>query len=191
MPVPSTVKRLPPQIRDEIHGLLDSGRTLDEIIAHLRTLGVDEVSRSALGRYKQNFDKVMERVRRSREIADSLVRNFGQEPESKSARANIEIMHSVVSDLLLQAGDPDAADPDADASPVTLDTRQVHDLAKALDHLSRARRHDQDALVKAREEAAAAAAKEAASRMEMSARKAGVSPEVIRMIRRDVLRMDE
>ena len=192
MPGVSTVKRLPPEIRDEVHRLLESGQTLDAIVAHLRAVGVEAVSRSALGRYKQNFDRIMEKVRRSRDIADALVRNFGQEDEHKSARANIEMMHAIVSDMLMQIGDPD--DPDGGGEGgggLQLDARQAHDLAKALDHLAKARKADQDAIVRAREEGARAEAKAASERMEASAKRAGVSDEVIRTIRRDVLRMVE
>ena len=178
----STVKRLPQEIRDEVHRLLESGLTLDAILDHLRTMGVDGVSRSALGRYKQGFDRIVERVRRSREIADALVRNFGQEQESKTARANIEMMHSIVSEMLMQIGEPDEGDVG-----LQLDPRQAHDLAKALDHLAKARRADQEAIIKAREDGA----KQASARMEASARRAGVSDDVIRTIRRDVLRMAE
>ncbi|MCA1944546.1 MAG: DUF3486 family protein [Desulfovibrio sp.] len=191
MPGVSTVKRLPPEIRDEVHRLLESGRTLDAIVAHLRGMGVEAVSRSALGRYKQHFDRIVERVRRSREIADALVRNFGQEDEHKSARANIEMMHAIVSDMLMQIGDPDDPDAAGEGGGLQLDARQAHDLAKALDHLAKARKADQDAIVRAREEGARAEAKAASERMEASARRAGVSDEVIRTIRRDVLRMAE
>ncbi|GAB7082297.1 DUF3486 family protein [Megalodesulfovibrio paquesii] len=194
MPGVSTVKRLPPEVRDEVHRLLESGQTLDAIVAHLRSLcsavGVEAVSRSALGRYKQHFDRIVERVRRSREIADALVRNFGQEDEHKTARANIEMMHAIVSDMLMQMGDPD--DPEGgEAGGLQLDARQAHDLAKALDHLAKARKADQDAIVRAREEGARAEAKAASERMEASAKRAGVSDDVIRTIRRDVLRMAE
>lgn len=150
MPVASTVKRLPQPVRDEIHSLLDNGRTLDEIIAHLRALGVDQVSRSALGRYAKNFNAVVERVRRSREIADALVRNFGQEDESKAARANIEMMHAVVSNMLLHVGDDDSED----GQGLSLDAKQAQALSSAMANLARARRLDQDAIIKAREEAA-------------------------------------
>lgn len=161
MPVASTVKRLPQPVRDEIHSLLDNGRTLDEIIAHLRALGVDQVSRSALGRYAKNFNAVVERVRRSREIADALVRNFGQEDESKAARANIEMMHAVVSNMLLHVGDDDSED----GQGLSLDAKQAQALSSAMANLARARRLDQDAIIKAREEAA----REAEARMTKAA----------------------
>ena len=45
----STVRRLPAEILEEVNRLLDQGQTLDSIISHLRGLGIDQISRSALG----------------------------------------------------------------------------------------------------------------------------------------------
>lgn len=147
----STVKRLPPEIREEVHHLLDQGQTLDAIISHLRTMGVEQISRSALGRYKKNFDVLVERMRRSREVSEAVVRNFGQESESKTARLNMEMMQSVIFDLMLKCQEDSAEGAGED---ITLDARQAQALSAAMANLARARRLDQDALVKAREEAA-------------------------------------
>ena len=57
MPRTSKVRRLPPELREQLHAMLDAGHTLEEITAHLKALGAD-VSRSGLGRYKQQVDKV-------------------------------------------------------------------------------------------------------------------------------------
>lgn len=156
----STVKRLPQPVRDEIHALLDSGQTLDSIIAHLRTLGVAEVSRSALGRYKKNFDALVERMRRSREISEAVVRNFGHEAESKTARLNMEMMQSVIFDLMLKC-----QGEDEDGQGVMLDPKQAQALSAAMANLARARRLDQEAILQAREEAA----REAVARMSEAA----------------------
>lgn len=161
----STVKRLPPEIREEIHRLLDSGQTLDAIVGHLRGLGVNEVSRSALGRYKKNFDVLVERMRRSREVSEAVVRNFGQEAESKTARLNMEMMQSVIFDLMLKC----QAEDGEDGGDVTLDAKQAQALSAAMANLARARRLDQDAIVRAREEAA----KEAEARMAEAVDKVG------------------
>lgn len=169
----STVKRLPQEIREEIHRLLESGQTLDAITGHLRTMGVNEVSRSALGRYKQNFDRIVDRVRRSREIADVLVRQFGREDESKAMRANIEMMHGIVSDMLMQVGDGD--DEDGEAKPVLLDPKAAHDLAKALDHLARAKKTDQEAIIRIREEATREATQKAAEAVVAVGKQEGMS----------------
>ncbi len=175
----SSVRRLDPQIREEVNRLLDQGMTLDCIIARLRAMGVETVSRSALGRYKQRFEKIVEKVRRSREIADALVRNFGGETEDKAMRANIEMMHGIVSDMLMQIGDEDEEGP---AGGVTLDPKDAMNLAKALDHLSRARKTDQDAILKVREEAARAATAKAAEAVRSVGKKAGMSRDLKQQI---------
>ena len=104
MPRASSVRRLPPELREQIGALLDQGRTLDEITMHLNQLGA-EVSRSALGRYKQHLDKVGEKLRRSREVAEALIAKLGNAPESKALRLNVELMHGVLMDLAINASE--------------------------------------------------------------------------------------
>jgi len=182
MPRKSTVKRLPPEIREEIHRLLTDGRTLDEILAKLGELGAD-ISRSALGRYSKSFDKVMERVRRSREIAEMLVREYGQEPEGKAMRANIEMMHGIVSDMLMRISDTEKEGDEADPGHgMVLDAQQAMWLGKALDHLSRARKADADVLEKFR----AQARKEAAQAVDSVAKKQGLSAQARAAIRAEL-----
>lgn len=152
MPRQSSIRRLPPDIRDQIGALLDHGRTLDEVRGHLAKLGA-EVSRSALGRYKQQIDKVSERIRRSREVAEALVRNLGEEPESKTTRLNIELLHGVLNDMLMQIPSPDDEPGDTDASQVELNPMGAMLLAKAMDHLAKAKRNDAELISKLREQA--------------------------------------
>ena len=52
------------------------GRTLDEVIAHLKTLGA-EVSRSALGHYTKNIDVIGKRIQESRALAEVLAERYG------------------------------------------------------------------------------------------------------------------
>lgn len=172
MPRQSTIKRLPPGIRDKIGALLDRGHTLDEIIEHLSAMDV-EVSRSALGRYKQHIDKVSERIRRSREIAEAMVRNYGEAPESKTARLNIELLHGVMLDMLSQLPDlsgdgdkpGDGKRKDDQAVLLTLSPRGAMEMAKAMDHLARASKQDADLIAKLREEARAEAKAEMTKRV--------------------------
>ena len=58
----SKVRRLPPELREQLHMMLDAGHSLEAIVQHLKSLGAD-VSRSGLGRYKQQVDKVAQRLR--------------------------------------------------------------------------------------------------------------------------------
>lgn len=177
----STIRRLHRDIRDQIGVLLDQGRTLDEIRDHLTQLGA-EVSRSALGRYKKHIDKVSERIRRSREVAEALVRNFGEEPEGKTARLNIELLHSVLNDMLMQIPSPGEDGEDEDGPLVELDPKGAMLLAKAVDHLAKAKKSDADLLSKLKEQAR----KEAAQAVKKVADKFGVSDEAKRAIRAEL-----
>jgi hypothetical protein len=178
MPQQSTIKKLPPEIRDKIGTLMDQGRTLNEIVAHLSSLDV-EVSRSALGRYKQHIDKVSQKIRRSREIAEAIVRNQGEAPESKTARLNIELLHGVMLDMLSQL--PDEGDEVDPVQPMllTLSPQGAMQMAKAMDHLSRAAKQDSDLIDKLRSEAR----KEAAEVTDEVAKKVGLSDDARAEIR--------
>lgn len=182
MPRQSTVRQLPPDIRDAIGRLLDEGRTLDEIRAALAALGAD-VSRSALGRYKQHMDKVAERIRRSRDMAETLVRATKDAPESKTARLNIELLHSALLDLVsgVEARDGE------DSAPVGLDPMGAMLLAKALDHLGKASKADQELRVKIREEARREALEQAATAVEKAAKQQGLTTEQAAFWREQVL----
>ena len=104
---PSTIDRLGTTIRDEIRRLRESGRSIDEILAHLRLLDV-EVSRSALGRHVQKIGAVGERMRRSRAVAEALVEKFGEERDDRLMRLNLELMHGKVMEVLTaeEEGEP-------------------------------------------------------------------------------------
>lgn len=158
MPRASSVKRLPPEIKERIHLLFEEGRTLDEIMQALASLGA-EVSRSALGRYSQSLDKVAEKVRRSREVADALVRRLGDAPESRTLRLNVELMHSAILDLFLANEERDS--------------EGTFYLARSLEALAKASKLDTDMTVKVRQEAEAKAKREADARIAKAVDAAG------------------
>lgn len=95
MPPVSTIKRLPPDLRAAIEEQLSQGRTLTEVTAAVRSMGA-EVSRSAIGRHKQQLDKILERSRRTRDIAEVLARSAGRGGASRIVRGNAELMHGVL-----------------------------------------------------------------------------------------------
>ncbi|NHZ48600.1 DUF3486 family protein [Nitratidesulfovibrio liaohensis] len=188
MPRKSTIKRLPPEVRERIGVLLGQGRTLDEILKALAALDVD-VSRSALHRYKQSIDKVRERIDRSRAVAEALVQRLGDAPESKTARMNVELMHSVILDIVSNAeaggAEGDAEGGSDDNSP--LNPMGAMLLAKALDHLTKASRTDADLIARIREEATKVATKKAATTVSDVGRAAGVPGDVIDQMMQAVL----
>lgn len=132
---PSSIDRLPEEVRDWIGRLREQGRTLDEIIAKLRELDVEALpSRSALHRHLQKAEVIAERLRKSRTVADVIVRRLGESEPDKATRLNIELMHQAVFDMLSAERE--------DGEPITLEPMQVMLIAKALDHLGKASKDD-------------------------------------------------
>lgn len=179
----SKIRQLPPEIRSEVDRLLNDGVALDDIVAKLREMGVQEVSRSGLGRYKQDLDKVGEKLRRTREISEAFVAKLGSAPEGKQGRLLIEMTQSVVFDLLLAAGNAEASDDDGDARPLTLDPESVMFLARTLKDLASAQKSEADHVLKIRQEAK----KEAEAAVDRVAKKGGLSAQTVADLKAEFL----
>lgn len=174
---PSTIDQLPPECRELIGRLREQGCTLDTILTKLEELDAD-VSRSALGRHVQKIDKIGERMRQSRAVADALVQRFGDAPESRVARLNIELMHGVIMRLVTAEGVDDE-----DGEGVTLDAKEAMFVAGALKDLASAAKSDADLIVKLRQEVA----KEAAKAVDAEGKAAGLTAETIDAIKARIL----
>ena len=179
---PSSIDRLQPSLQELIGRLRREGRTIDEIRAKLMELDVD-VSRSALGRHVKSLADVQRRMRGSREIANALVTQFGDQPDNKLAQANIELMHSVVMQTLTHVEE----DEDGNARPLVLEPKDAMFLASALSSLSSAAKSTDDRLEKAEKRAAAKATLAAAENATKAARAQGLSTDGVAAIRHAVL----
>lgn len=177
MPRPSSVDRLGPEVREQIGRLLDEGRSLDEIMAHLGALEVREISRSALGRYTQRVNKLSENRRRAMFVAQAVERDFGADPENKLLR---HLIKSVEVDLfdILNSEDPDAPPPDAKSSLT---------VAQTLERLVRTSRHDAALRETIEKRAAEKERKAAAGRASEAAKAKGMSSETADFIAAQVL----
>lgn len=182
---PSKIDRLPPEIREAIGRLRDHGKTIDEILDHLRSMEI-EVSRSALGRHVQAMEKVGERLRRSRAVSEALVRQLGDAPESKTARLNIEMMHSFVFDFLASAEETEG-DDSGKAKALLRDPKAVALFSEAVERLTKASRHNADFVEQVEKRAAARAKTEAAKAAETAARESGLTGPTIEAIKRSIL----
>lgn len=129
----SSVKRLPPEIRELIGQLRGDGRTIDEILAKLHELKQD-VSRTALGRHINKLDKVSEHLSSSRKFAEALVSRLGEGAEDKTARLNIELMNALIFKLLVTE----------EGQVVELDGKSAFFLAMTLKNLASASKADAD-----------------------------------------------
>ena len=144
----SKVRRLPPELREQLHEMLDAGVPLEEITAHLRSLGAD-VSRSGLGRYKQQVDKVAARLRESRQMAEAIMDRLGADAATgKGGAALIQMLTTLTNDYMLRR----LEDPDAE-----MEVDDLRALARAVKERAQAARATQDFDIKIREAARAEA----------------------------------
>lgn len=173
----STVRGLEPRIRREVDRLLADGRhTLDQILAHLRSLGAEPPSRSALGRYAQDFEKVAARLRESREMARALAQELGpQSVEGEQGRILIESMRTMVMDIMrirLSSGDD------------KYDAKEIASLARSARELAQAMRMEQDFAKRIREEERKKALEEMEGKLDAATASGGLDAVTAREARR-------
>ncbi len=176
--VPSSIDKLPTEVRELIGRLREGGRTIDEIMGKLAELDVD-VSRSALGRHVKGLAEVGEQLRRSREIATALVSRFGEDADNRVGRLNIELMHG----LVMQAVTASAEGEDGQPQAVTFTPEDTMFLARSLQSLASAQKIDTDRLLKVRVETA----KEAAKAVETVGKAKGLTKDTMDAIKHAVL----
>lgn len=175
---PSKVDRLPPAIREAIGALRREGRTIDEILEHIRQLGVEDVSRAGLGRHVQQLDKIGEQMRQQRVVADALVAKFGSEPDDKLFRVNVELMHGLLFRFSLAQQEGEA---------VTLGPEDLMFLTSALKNIASASKTDVDRIRQIEKRAAELATKDAAEKATKAANERGLSADTVKAIRDNIL----
>lgn len=174
----SSVHQLDPRIRVEVDRLLADGRhTLDQILAHLKQLGARPPSRSALGRYAQNFEKVASRLRESREMARALAQELGPESlEGEQGRILIESMRTLAFDIMHAKLNPDETSK--------YDAKEIASLSRSVRELSQAMRMEQDFTRRIREEARKEAVADMRNKLDSAARSGSLDPAVAAEARR-------
>ena len=119
----STVDKLQPEVRSHIEKRLRENRlTLDELINDLQDKfpSTEHPSRSALGRYRQNFDTMMEQVRQQEQMARIMVEELGENPDDKAGALLVQSVTTLANRVLFESqGDED------------LDIEDVRKLARA------------------------------------------------------------
>lgn len=180
---PSSIDKLPPEAREEINRLrLERGWHIDQLVEYLHELGHEEVSRSAMGRHVRDLARVADKMRRSREITESLAR-MSDRAENKMLRGTIELLNSILLEVSLAEEEGEDGEP----RPVKFNPLEVKALAQTVESLARAEKVDQDRLEKAEKRAAAKATAEAAKNAAAAARAQGLSKDGVAAIRHAVL----
>lgn len=170
---PSSIDQEPEEVREAIADLRRNGHTIDQIVAHLRTMGSD-VSRSALGRHIQGLDEALADLRRSREIAEVLVEQHGEGKVSRQAQANIELLHSAILKLNTKAA----------TGEIVIGPKEAMALSISVEKLAAANKRDAEYLAQVRKEIAAEAAKALDRANDKLGKK--IDAETLRTIRQEI-----
>lgn len=169
----SSVRRLPPELRDEIDAMIRDGRaTIDELVDYLEEQGA-EISRSAMGRYKQTMEASLKRYREAQEVAAGWVTKLGEDQRGDVGRLIAEMLKTVAFQTLAGMGDEDAA-----AKPM-----DIMLLAKAIKDLEGSGKLSLEREIRVRQETA----KQAVAAVEKVAKGAGLSAETIEHFRAGIL----
>lgn len=175
----SKITRLPEAHRVFIERLLREDRlTLDEMLDAIRAEfpEADPPSRSGLGRYRQSFSELTERMREIERMSQTMVDELGDGIGDKAHALLVQAVTTLATNAALKAnGDDDISIDD------------IRKLASAARSAMEARRMS----LRERQEIEAAAEarlrKEQESKLDAAKRQHGMSPEAIDIIRRDIL----
>lgn len=173
----SSIDKLPQELRDAVQRALKEGHTIDEIVAMLSEEGAD-VSRSAVGRYTQNYREMAARQRDLSSVAASFASEFGG-ADNAQQKLLIQMFTSVMTQAVLPM-----ASGDEDAS---IDPKDLHFLARSIKDVVSAAKTDTDREAKIRDEERKRVREEAAASAEKAAKGAGATPETIEAIKREIM----
>lgn len=168
----SSIRKLPPELRKELDRLLSDGRlTLREITDHVRLLGAD-VSKSAVHRYSQDFERVARDIRMAREVAAAVGKDL-EETNGNVGRLAVESLQALVLRAQMQIEDEEGR----------INAKMLVGLSQAARDLASALKGSVETELKIRAQAAKDAAKAAAK----VGAEQGLSTETIETIKERIL----
>jgi len=176
----STIKKLPPGILAEVNAAIQRGRTVDEIKAAIEALG-GEASRSAVGRYAQEYRALAARLRDQQSVAQAFASEFG-DAGSLEGRLLIQLGTTIATRMAMNVAGDD--DPD-------LSMKELMEFGRAVKDFTSASKIDVDREAKIRAESFAKARQKAADEASAEGRAAGASDATINRIRTRILGIRE
>ena len=174
----SSIARLPPAIKDAVDAAVREGRaSTDDIVALIKNLG-GEASRSAVGRYRFNQDRIFAAQRQASELSKIWIDRFGREPDGDVGRLISEMLKTVVFEHLAEG---------VGGEQTEFDPGQISKLANAIHKLAGADKLTADRVLKVRREAQVETAKKAADVAVAVAGEKGLSADTVALIRQKIL----
>jgi hypothetical protein len=137
MAQPSTIDKLPPDIKAELQAWLQDPRITQQEATEranslLAAMGMPErISKSSVNRYAMRMEEVGAKIRQSREVAEMYIAKVGAAPQGQTGLLINEMLRTMAFDLTLKIQDAALDDPETLAA--TID--QVKALALAVQRL--------------------------------------------------------
>lgn len=188
---PSKVEKLPRVVREELDALRTrQGWTIEQLLDWLRAQGHDNISRSGLGNYCRNLyldtEAAADKINRAGVIAKALIERFGDRPDNELARANIQMLHGQVFNMILEE---DSAF-DEEGNPLPGDSLKLVRLTKAVQQLLSAEKMNAERVAQIRKIAREEAQQEAAAAVDAVATRTerGLTKDTIDAIKREILK---
>ena len=97
----SSIKRLPPELREAVDAAIADGATIDEITALIRGEG-GACSRSAVGRYTKNVRDLIRQQQETDRGIEMWVRALGERPEGRAGLILIETLRTMTLSTLAE-----------------------------------------------------------------------------------------
>jgi len=179
---PSSIARLPRDVRDKLHQFLadpavtqiEAAELVNELLQQ-RGEADKQVSKSAVNRYAMRMEDVGKKLRESREVAEIWIGKLGNQPASEVGKLLNEVLRTLAFELTLPALE---GDEDAKMTP-----KMINQLALAVQRLESAAGQNQKITAEAKRQAR----EEAAQAAETIAKRDGLSSESVQELRRAIL----
>lgn len=171
----SNVEHYDPRVKAEVDRLIREGRaTIDEIVAHVRKLGEDNVSRSGIGRYRKNALEQWKVFKEAQDMAKIWAGKMAEDPESDVGRLLSQTLRAIAYMQMNKMTEPGE-----------IKTKEIAMLAGALRDISNADKIMVDREQKIRQ----AVIKEAIAAVETEAKAAGTDKTGIDLIKKRLLNL--
>lgn len=181
MPRKNKIKRLPAAERRFVEKLLREDRlTLSEMLAAIRReFPGAEVSRSGLGRYKQQVDELAGRMRDIQAAGTALVAELGEDPHDRGGQLLVQAVTTLATHAALKANDA--------AEDEELSIKEIAQLARGARAVMETRKMSLAERQQIAKEAREALQREQAEQLAAVQKAGGLSAKAAETIRKQIL----
>ena len=171
----SSIKRLPPELREAVDAAIADGATIDEITALIRGEG-GACSRSAVGRYTKNVRDLIRQQQETDRGIEMWVRALGDRPEGRAGLILVETLRTMTLSTLAELSKREEPATPEELSRLSL-------VLKRIEGTDKLRIERERAAAKAAAKAAEKAAAKTAPGAGQAPVRKGLSPEAVAAIR--------